>query len=98
MIDKNGKAIRTGDNVLVTGGYFMTNNGSFRVLHSPGDANWCGSDHCLCRLNKNGTLSTGKYRTAYWPLFVTTNSRDIRLAAKAHNETHAQIEVVNCGL
>ena len=94
MQDKNGRKIKTGDAVLITGAYFKNDNGLFRVEHSPGDATWCGSDHCLHRLNKNGTLSKGKYSTAFWPLCCFHSNRELRITAKAHNQEHAQIEVV----
>ena len=94
MIDKNGVAMKTGDLVVITGGFFKADNGCFVVTHSPGDENWCGRDHALCRCSKKGKMSIGKYRTAFWPLMVTINDHWKRLEAKAWNEENAQIEVV----
>ena len=94
MFDKNGVKIERGDAVMISGGYFKADNGLYKVTHAPGNHDWCGSDYGLSKLNKNGTLSTGKYSTAFWPLMVTTNSRETRYAAKDHNATHAAIEVV----
>ena len=37
MVDKNGRQIQTGDVVLVSGGYFKSDNGLFAVIHAPGD-------------------------------------------------------------
>ena len=67
MTDKNGVEMKTGDLVVITGGYFKADNGYFVVRHSPGDEHWCGRDHGLTRCSKKGKLSTGKYRTAFWP-------------------------------
>lgn len=94
MTDKNGREIKTGDYVLITGGYFKADNGLFKVVRSPGDENWCGRDHCLHKANRDGTESKSKYNTAFWPLMVTVSSRDKYSAAKAHNAEHAEIEVV----
>ena len=94
MTDKNGKEIKTGDTVKITGGYFKNDNGYFCVTHSPGDSNWTGSKHCLKRLNKNGTRSTGKYSIQFWPLSVVVNSFKLGSDARKHNEKNAQIEVI----
>ena len=93
MLDKNGKEIKTGDIVKIEGGYFKADNGTFIVKHSPGDPSWSGSEHCLAKCNKKGIESEAKYSTAFWPLMVTTNSREKRIAARAHNKDHATIEV-----
>lgn len=96
MTDKNGKTLKTGDIVSVTGGYFATDNDMFKVEHSPGDFNWTGSDYCLYRLNKSGKVcNDGKHKTAFWPLMVTVNGHDKRTAAREHNANNAQIEIVD---
>jgi hypothetical protein len=95
MTDKNGRQIKTGDIVEVTGGFFKSDNGRFVVVHTPEDENWLGNDCCLHRVNKDGTESKGKYTTAFFPIMVTTNSYFKRLEAKAHNAKFAQIEVVS---
>jgi len=94
MLDKNGKEIKTGDIVKIEGGYFKADNGTFLVKNSPGDPNWSGSDYCLRKCNKKGEESEAKYATAFWPLMVTTNSREKRIAAKQHNKDHATIEII----
>lgn len=93
MLDKNGTEIRTGDIVEVNGGFFKSDNGRFVVTHSPGDPSWCGLDHCMHKLNKNGTLSKAKGHTAFWPIMVTVLG-DKRWEAKEHNAKFATIEVV----
>ena len=95
MLDKNGREIKTGDVVIITGGFFKADNGRFRVIHSPGDPDWYGKDYCLERCNKNGTPSKSKYRTAFWPIMVTVNDRFKKIEAKEHNKEHAEIEVVS---
>ena len=97
MTDKNGVKIETGDMVVISGGYFKADNGYFMVMHSPGDANWLGNDHSLCRCSKKGKLSVAKYRTAFWPLMVTVNNEWERYKAKRHNLRNATIEVVKKG-
>lgn len=95
MLDKNGREIKTGDKVIISGGYFKSDNGFYEVVRSPGDPGWMGKEYSLRKLNKNGTRSKAKYNIAFWPLFVATNSDFKRLAAKAHNAQHAQIEVID---
>ena len=94
MLDKNGIEIKKGDKVMITGAYFKSDNGLWRVEHAPGDSDWCGKDYSLRRLNKNGTDSNGKYNISFWPLIVTVSGYWKRLEAKAHNAEHAQIEVI----
>ncbi len=95
MKDKNGKEIKTGNVVMITGGYFKSDNGMFRVIHSPGDDDWYGKDYCLEKCNKNGSPSKSKYKTAFWPIMVTINDHFKKLEAKAHNTAHAEIEVIS---
>ena len=92
--DKNGIEIKTGDIVNIEGGFFKADNGSFQVIHTPGDTDWMGSDYCLYRINKNGTISASKHKTAFWPLMVTVSSRDKRIEAREHNKISATVEVV----
>ena len=92
--DKNGIEIKTGDIVNIEGGFFKADNGSFQVIHTPGDTDWMGSDYCLYRINKNGTISASKHKTAFWPLMVTVSSRDKRIEAREHNKINATVEVV----
>ncbi len=93
-MDKNGKQIKTGDIVKIEGGYFKADNGMFRVEHAPGDPNWLGKDWCLHRVNKDGSESKSKYKTAFWPLMATTNNYQKNSEAKRHNAEHATIEVI----
>lgn len=94
MTDKNGKEIKTGNVVVVSGGYFKSDNGMYKVAHSPGDENWLGSDYSLIKLNKNRTESRCKYRIAFWPLTITVNDHSKYIEAKKHNAENAQIEVI----
>ncbi len=93
-MDKNGKEIKKGDIVKIAGGYFKSDNGLFRVIHAPGDPDWLGKDWCLYRINRDGTESKSKYKTAFWPLTVTVSSYQKRCEAKRHNAEHATIEVI----
>lgn len=61
MLDKNGIEIKTGDIVRITGAYFKTDNALYFVEHSDGDPDWCGKDHCLLKIKRNGYE---KYTTA----------------------------------
>ena len=94
MKDRNGTEIRRGDIVEVSGAFFKCDNGRWVVKRVPGDADWCGLDCSLHRLNKNGTESRAKGRVGFWPILVTVSDPAKRAAAKAHNEANATIEVV----
>ena len=94
MLDKNGKEMKTGDVVIISGAYFKNDNGLWKIEHSPGDANWWGRDYSLRRLNKNGTVSKRKDNICFWPIGIFVNDYYKRLEAKAHNAKFAQIEIV----
>ena len=95
MMDKNGREIRTGDVVRVTNAYFKTDNALYYVKYSPGDCSWSGDDYCLNKIHKDGTISTTKYNTAFWPLVITCNDRTKRAIAWDWNREHAEIEVID---
>lgn len=95
MLDKNGVEIRTGDVVRVSNAYFKNDNGTYLVVHSAGDPSWCGRDHCLYRLRRDGKISESKYKTTFWPLSAWTNDRWKNAAARDWNAEHAEIEVIS---
>lgn len=95
MVDKNGRQIQTGDVVLVSGGYFKSDNGLFAVIHAPGDPGWYGESCCLNKLCRSGKLSEGKYATAFWPIAVNAGSWRTRMDAKSWNAANAEILVVD---
>lgn len=94
MTDKNGITLRTGQIVKIEGGYFKADNGTFRIVHAPGNENWLGKDFCLYKVNKKNEDSKTKYKTAFWPLSATTNSFSTRMLAREHNAKNATIEVI----
>jgi hypothetical protein len=95
MTDKNGREIKTGNAVMITGAYFKNDNGLFKVIHSPGDENWLGDDHCLYKMNKDGSISKSKYKTSFWPLSAVTNNFEKNRLSREHNKINAQIEVID---
>lgn len=96
MLDKNGREIKTGDIVVITGGFFKADNGRFRVIHSPGDPDWYGKDYCLERCNKNGTPSNSKYRTAFWPIDDHLGSYGATITkAQEYANEHDEIVIIN---
>jgi len=86
--------MKTGDIVKIQGGYFKSDNGIFKIIHSPGDKNWSGKDWCLYRCNKDLSISKSKYKTAFWPLMITISSNQKYLLARKHNLEHATIEII----
>lgn len=95
MVDKNGRQIQTGDVVLVSGGYFKSDNGLFAVIHAPGEPYWYGERCRLNRLCKSGKLSEGKYATAFWPIMVIAPGWRKGRDAKTWNAANAEILVVD---
>lgn len=95
MQDKNGKEIKTGMIVKITGAYFKNDNGLYFVTHSPGDPSWCGSDYGLNKIGKTGKISTAKYRCGFWPLTAYTSDRMKNALAHEWNREHAEIEIID---
>lgn len=94
MKDKNGKEMRTGDIVKISGAYTKRHNGYFVIEHAPGDVSWLGKDYSLQRLKKNGEYSNGSYTTQFWPLSYFGNNREHNAAAREHDSKNATIEIV----
>lgn len=94
MKDKNGKEMRTGDIVKVSGAYTKRHNGYFVIEHTPGDVSWLGEDYSLQRLKKNGEYSNGSYTTQFWPLSYFSNNRTHNSLAREHDSKNATIEIV----
>lgn len=94
MKDKNGKEMRTGDIVKVSGAYTKRHNGYFVIEHTPGDVSWLGEDYSLQRLKKNGEYSNGSYTTQFWPLSYFSNNKTHNELAREHDSKNATIEIV----
>lgn len=94
MKDKNGKEMRTGDIVKVSGAYTKRHNGYFVIEHTPGDVSWLGEDYSLQRLKKNGEYSNGSYTTQFWPLSYFSNNKTHNELAYEHDSKNATIEIV----
>ncbi len=95
MMDKNGREIKTGDVVRISGAYFKVDNALYFVDNSPGDPSWCGSDYSLYRVCKNGKISKGKDRVRFWPLKSYVSDREKNALAHDWNKEHAEIEVLD---
>lgn len=95
MMDKNGREIKTGDVVRITGAFFKNDNGLYFVTDMAGDPSYCGKDISLTRICKNGHISTAKYRVSFWPLVSFCNDKMQNAVAWDWNREHAEIEVVD---
>lgn len=93
MFDKNGKEIKTGDVVEITGAYFKSDNGLYFIDRAPGDPCWTGNAYCLKKICRNGQLSKAKNNICFWPIEHFVSSLDKRREAAAWDEKNAQIEV-----
>ena len=93
MLDKNGREIKTGDIVRITGAYFRHDNSLYFVYRSPGDVNWCGNFHSLHKISKRGKVSTAKYNICFWPITSTVSSYEKTVLANEWNREHAEIEI-----
>ena len=94
MKDKNGKELRTGLVVKVSGAYTKNNNGLFLITHSEGDACWTGNYYSLKKIKNNGEFSTAKYSTSSLPLAYYSNNSNYNITAREHDEKNLEIEVV----
>ena len=95
MMDKNGREIRTGDVVRVSGAYFKNDNGLFFAECVPGDANWSGEYISLRKVCRDGRISVTKYSISSWPLYSYVSDREKTCLANMWNAEHAEIEVVD---
>lgn len=95
MLDKNGREIKTGDIVQISGAYFKNDNGFYYVENSPGDASWCGSDHCLKKISKKGKISIAKHNICFWPIGIFVSDKFKHAEANEHNKQFAQIEIID---
>jgi hypothetical protein len=95
MMDKNGREIKTGDVVRITGAFFKNDNGLYFVTDMAGDPSYCGTDISLTRICKNGHISTAKYRVSFWPLVSFCSDKMKNAVAWDWNREHAEIEVVD---
>lgn len=95
MMDKNGREIRTGDVVRISGAYFKSDNGLYFVSHSPGDPSWSGNDYSLRKLCKDGRVSVTKYNVCFWPIVSYVSDREKSARARDWNREHAEIEVLD---
>lgn len=93
--DISGIEIKTGQIVEIKGGFFKSDNGLFKVITSPGDKGWSGSDYWVRRVNKSGTFSKDKGSGQFWPLMITVSSREKSLEAREHNKKNATITVLS---
>ena len=93
MTDKNGKELKTGMVVRITGAYFKADNGLYYIDNSPGDASWCGKDYSLHAITRKGEIKQ-KSRICFWPLMSFVNDREKTAIANEWNGKNAQIEVV----
>ena len=95
MTDKNGIEIRQGDVVAISEAFVRRHNDVYFVEHSPGDPDWCGDEYCLRKILKDGRLRRTAYGICFWPILNMMNDKEIKQRAKAWNQEHATIEVIN---
>lgn len=98
MKDKNGKEIKTGMVVKISGAYGKGDNGLYYVENSPGDCAWNGEQLCLKKISKAGKISEAKYSTTFWPMQSFVGCRAKRYEINAYNAEHAMIEITENGV
>ena len=94
MQDKNGKEMKAGMIVRISGAYFKNDNGLYFVENAPGDPNWTGKDLSLRKIGRTGKISTAKYNICFWPIGVFVSDRAKANEADRWNRAHAEIEAV----
>ena len=93
IMDKNGVEIMTGDIVRIENAYFKVDNGLYFVSDKEGDPTTCGTGLTLRRILKDGSLSEGKNKIAFWPLMHFCNDREKRATAYEWDSEHATITI-----
>ena len=95
IMDVHGVEIMTGDIVRIDNAYFKVDNGLYFVSDKEGDPTTCGTGLTLHRIRKDGGLSEGKNKIAFWPLIHFCNDREKRALADDWDATNAKIEVID---
>ena len=95
FFDSNGREILTGDVVRISNAYFKVDNGVYFVSDKGGDPSTCGTDITLHRLNRDGSLSAGKNKIAFWPLKAFCNDKMKNALSEDWNKANARIEVID---
>lgn len=97
MKDYNGKEIRTGDFVRISGAYFKNSNGLYLVAR--GDdipLRFATNSLWLARVKKSGELCVSSATSnEEWPIRSYCNDARKNREAKAHNAEHAKIEIAD---
>ena len=94
MKDINGIEIKVGDIVAVTDSYFKGHNGLYFVDKIEGTPGWSGGIS-LIKISKKGAISTAKYNSQSWPLFISCSDYFKARDAREYNKTNAKIAVVD---
>ena len=96
MKDSNGREIRTGDIVEISGAYFKTSNGRFFVSSGPDMPGEGGGSLWLRRVKKNGEICVNSATSSEsWPPHSYCSDRRKNAEARAHNEQNARITVID---
>ncbi len=96
MKDSNGKEIRTGDFVRVSGAYFKTSNGLFLVTSAGDTPNCYGGSVWMHKVKQSGELCVNRAgSTQSLPIgYYCSDARKNR-EAKAHDAENLRFEVVD---
>ena len=96
MLDKNGKEIKAGDIVKVSGAYFKKDNGLYFVEQDGTNEAYMSHDEItIYKINRNGKISTGKYNLNFFPLNHYCSDRRKNAEAYEHDKKHCTIEIVD---
>ena len=85
--------LKTGDVVEITGAFFKKHNGKYKVTHSPDDQNWSGTDYCMNKLMRDGTMKD--HDLTFWPLKSFTTDPAKHREAYQHNKEHAKLRIIS---
>lgn len=95
MLDNNGREIRTGDFLTISGAYFKNSNGVYLVTNASDAPDYCGDSVYLHKVKKNGELCIGNYSTESLPMGYYCSDWKKNKAAKEHDKINLRYEVTD---
>ena len=96
MNDSNGREIRTGDFITISGAYFNSNNGLWLVEHASDAPDYSSDTVWMHKVKKNGELCVDRAGSSTsLPFGYYCSDRDKNRAAREHDAANLRYAVTD---